>query len=158
MELIRRFPADVLAAALSDWQWLPELTGKQPLVTSAFGDVFLRGEDGVWFLDTVEGNVSRQWDSPNDLQQQLNTRDGQDRFLMAGLVETAVGAGLVAGQGEVLSFKVPPVLGGQFDVDNLDVTDLVVALSVAGQIHRQVKDLPPGTQVSGVTVDGDDRS
>ncbi len=41
MEMIRRFPSEVLGQALSDWAWLPDLEGKEPLLTSAFGDVFL---------------------------------------------------------------------------------------------------------------------
>jgi hypothetical protein len=56
MDLIRRFAPDLLSEALVDWQWLPGLAGQRPLVTLAFGDVFLQGNDGVWFLDTVEGN------------------------------------------------------------------------------------------------------
>jgi hypothetical protein len=32
--------------------------------------------------------------------------------------------------------------------------DFDVALTIAGQLHRQVRDLPPGTRISGFTVDG----
>lgn len=155
MQLIRRFPADLLARALQDWQWLIGLAGKTPIVTSAFGDVFLQGEDGVWFLDTLEGSLSREWESAIALQQQLNTDEGQDRFLLGGLVEAASRSGLAPGDGQILSFTIAPVLGGQIDVTNVEVTDLVVALSIAGQLHRQVKDLPPGTSISGFALEGD---
>src|SRR5258708_38761872 len=84
MDLIRHFSPDLPSEALTDWQWLTELAGKRPLATSAFGDVFLQGDDGVWFLDTVEGKLSREWDSPGSLHAQLNTAAGQDRYLMAG--------------------------------------------------------------------------
>ena len=47
MDLIRHFSPDLLSEALTDWQWLTELAGKRPLATSAFGDVFLQGDDGV---------------------------------------------------------------------------------------------------------------
>jgi hypothetical protein len=53
MDLLRRFSPDLLSEALTDWQWLTEIAGKRPLATSAFGDVFLQGDGGVWFLDTV---------------------------------------------------------------------------------------------------------
>jgi hypothetical protein len=152
MDLIRRFSPELLSEALSDWQWLAELAGKRALVTSAFGDVFLQGDDGVWFLDTVEGKLSREWDSPGSLQAQLNTAAGQDRYLLAGLCVAASSAGLVPGDLQVLSFRVPPVLGGSFEPQNIEVSDLIVALSVAGQIHRQVKDLPPGTAISGIQI------
>lgn len=155
MELVRRFPADLLARGLQDWQWLPGLAGKTPIVTSAFGDVFLQGDDGVWFLDTIEGTLTREWDGAMLLRERLNTAEGQDRFLLAGLVETASRLGLVPGESQVLSFKIAPVLGGQIDTTNVEVMDLVVALSVTGQLHRQVKDLPPGTKISGVVLEED---
>jgi hypothetical protein len=153
MDLIRRFSPDLLSKALTDWQWLADLAGKQPIVTSAFGDVFLQGDDGVWFLDTVEGKLSREWDSPTSLQAQLNTVDGQDRYLMAGLAVAAFDSGLLPDDRQVLSFKVAPVLGGSFELQNIEVSDLMVTLSIAGQIHQQIKDLPPGTPISGIHID-----
>jgi hypothetical protein len=107
----------------------------------------------VWFLDTVEGKLSREWDSPTSLQAQLNTVDGQDRYLMAGLAVAAFDSGLLPDDRQVLSFKVAPVLGGSFELQNIEVSDLAVTLSIAGQIHQQIKDLPPGTPISGIHID-----
>jgi hypothetical protein len=33
------------------------------------------------------------------------------------------------------------------------VIDFVVGLNIAGQIHEQVRDLPAGTPIAGVTID-----
>jgi len=38
------------------------------------------------------------------------------------------------------------------DLDNVEVIDFVVSLNIAGQIHEQVRDLPPGTPISGITI------
>ena len=157
MDLVRRFTPDLVDRALAEWQWLPDLVGKQPMATSAFGDVFLRANDGVWFLDTVEGTLTREWDSPEALQAQLNTADGQDRFLLAGLATAAFATGLAPDESEVLGFKIAPVLGGAFEPENVEVIDLVVSLSIAGQVHRQVKDLPRGTSIAGFAVGGDEQ-
>lgn len=153
MDLTRRFPAELLARGLADWDWLPDRAGKTPIVTSSFGDVFLQGDDGVWFLDTIEGRLSREWDTTAALQEQLNTAEAQDKFLLGGLAEAAFRSGLVPDDRQILSFKIAPVLGGQFELANVEVMDLVVALSIGGQIHRQVKDLPPGTTISGFTLE-----
>ena len=152
MELVRRFPPELLAQALADWQWMPQLADKTPILASSFGDLFLQSQDGLWFLDTVDGTLARVWDNRQVLETQLNTPEGQDRFLMAGLVIAAHDSGLLPGDREVLSFKVPPVLGGQLDTANIEVSDLVVALSLLGQIHQQIKDLPPGTSISEITI------
>jgi len=155
MELTRHFPSEVLAAALEDWAWLPELAGKEPLVLSAFGDVFLTSEDGIWFLDTIEGTVTRQWDHAADLQDALNSIEGQDRYLLLGLVEAAADAGIEPDPSQVLAFKKAPILGGEFAVENLQVSDFKVALSLSGQLHRQLSQLPTGTRISEFTFDQD---
>src|SRR5258708_24536068 len=113
MDLIRHFSPDLLSEALTDWQWLTELAGKRPLATSAFGDVFLQGDDGVWFLDTVEGKLSREWDSPGSLHAQLNTAAGQDRYLMAGLAVAAPNTRLGPGDRQGPSASYPPRLLGR---------------------------------------------
>jgi hypothetical protein len=63
----------------------------RPLMTSAYGDVFLQGEDGVLFLDTVEGKLTREWDSTNDLQHQRTSGTGRTDTL-----REAGGFGLVS--------------------------------------------------------------
>jgi hypothetical protein len=61
--------------------------------------------------------------------------------------------GLAPGNDQVLSFKVPPVLGGELSTENLEVADFVVSVNVAGQIHDQVRLLPPGAPIAGITID-----
>lgn len=153
MELIRRFAPAQYAAALESWAWLGDLEGKQVVFASAFGDLFLQGADGFWFLDTVDGTLSRRWADAQSLQTEINTREVQDQYLMLGFVETADRAGLRPEPHEVLAFSVPPVLGGPMSFENVEVADFVVTLNVAGQIHEQVKDLPPGTKVAGINVE-----
>jgi hypothetical protein len=153
VEAIRRFDAQSYSAALESWSWLDGLAGLSPALSNAFGDLFLQAEDGSFaFLSTLDGTLQRVWPDAAALQAAMNTPQAQDEFLIIGLVQDASAAGLDPGPGEVLSFKVPPVLGGQVDAGNLEVTDFVVAVNLAGQIHQQVKDLPPGTGFTGVTM------
>lgn len=154
MELIRRFAPDRYAAALESWDWLADLPGKQPRLSTAFGDLFLEGEEGFWFLDTVEGTLTHRWPNGAALQADINTPTVQAELLLPDLAAAATEAGIVPEKDQILAFKVPPILGGPITVANLEPSDFVVSLNIAGQIHRQVKDLPPGSTISGVTVDG----
>jgi hypothetical protein len=155
VELIRRFPPETFATAMESWAWIGELEGKVPRLASMFGDVFLEGADGFWFLDTIEGTLTRRWPDAASLQADVNNAEARDQLLMPGLVAAAADVGLVPGEQQVLAFKVPPVLGGEVSADNLDLLDFLVAMHINGEIHRQVKDLPPGTPISGITVDGE---
>ena len=151
MEPIRRFPPALYAAALESWSFL-DIAGKSPLFTSPFGDVFFQADGGFFFLDVLAGELRRPWASQDDLSAELNSRAGQDEYLMISLANEAERSGLQPGEGEVYSFRVPPVLGGATDVSNIEVADFVVTLDIAGQIHNQVATLPPGTPISGISL------
>ncbi len=60
---------------------------------------------------------------------------------------------MVLADQDVYSFKVPPVLGGQFDVANIEVMPFVVTANLAGQLHQQIKELPPGTKISAFKME-----
>jgi hypothetical protein len=143
MELIRTFSPGRYAAALESWTWL-DILGKPALCTSPFGDVFLEDAAGVWWLDVLEGTLTRPWADRQGLTEAVSTAAGQDEYLLAGLALAAEEAGLVPGPDEIYGLTVPPRLGGALEVDNVEVVDFVVALTLAGQIHRQIRDQPQG--------------
>ena len=151
MELTRSFSADQFARALESWDWA-DIQGKQPLFTSPFGDVFFQAQDGFWFLDLLEGTLTRSWPDADTLRAELNTAEGQDRYLMAGLAFAAERQGIIASARQVLSFKVAPVLGAAIAVENIEVMDFEVIVHLTGQLHGQVRDMPPGSRITGFTA------
>lgn len=151
MELTRRFTAEQFGSGLGSWEWLG-LAGKTPVFASPFGDVFLESGAGIWWLDTLEGTLTCPWPDPAALEADLRTDEGQDRYLLAGLAHAAERRGLVPAETQVYGFTAPPVLGGALDVANVEVIDFVVSLNIAGQLHEQVRDLPPGTPISRITI------
>ena len=152
MELTKTFRADQYADALESWHWL-DLPAKEPLFTSLFGSVFFDSADGCWHLDMVDGTLSRPWSSTSELETALATDEDCDRYLLAPLARQAADRGIALAPHEVYDFSTPPALGGPLDPGNLGATDFVVALNLAGQIHDQVRTLPPGTKITGVTID-----
>ena len=151
MDLTRSFSAVQFTRALESWAWAG-VPGKHPLFTSPFGDVFLQAPDGFWFLDLLEGALTRPWPDPGALRADLETAGGQDRYLMAALAMAAERQGMVPSDGQVLGFKVAPILGGAIVVENIEVIDFVVSVNLAGQLHQQVRKMPPGTRISGITL------
>jgi hypothetical protein len=152
MELLKHFSAEEYARALEDWSW----TGADvltPLGASPFGDVFLIGPDGIMMLDTLEGRLVPAFSTVEEMRSALATPEGQDRYLTAGLALAADRRGLTLEHPQVYAYVAPPVLGGPIAADNLHVMDFVVWLSIAGQLHRQIRDLPPGARVTGVAME-----
>lgn len=153
MEMIRRFDPEIFAQGLADWAWLIDGRDLHPIAASMFGDVFMQGTDGVWFLDSLEGTLTVRWPDAGALQAELNTAEGQDQYLLGGIVAAAHQRGIIPGPAQVLMFSTPPALGGQISADNVEAMDYVVASSICGQLREQLKDLPPGAQVSSVAFE-----
>lgn len=145
-------PSGDIKSALETWEWLP-IQNKTPVRVTAFADVFMQGEDGIWFLDSIEGSLRRVCSTAAELEEILQTEDGQDEFLLAGFVDRAVKEGLILATGECYDFRINPVLGGAMEYENIEKQNFIVALNMAGQIHQQTKDLPAGTKITNITVD-----
>ena len=147
VDLIRTFSLEQYAGALDGWEWAG-IGVKVPLFASPFGDLFLQSDDGCWFLSVVHGTLTQCWDSVEDLRAELDTPEGRERYLMAGLAQETERAGIVPDAKQIYDFKHPPVAGGPITVDNVHALDFVVSVNVAGQIHGQVKDLSEGAETS----------
>ena len=139
-------------SALEAWNWLP-ITDLTVCAVSAFGEVFFKNVTGEIFqIDTVEGGLSKVSDSTSDFVNLMKLDEGQDKVLLAGFVFSMRDNGLRLENGECYDFKIPPILGGPFHIDNIEKTSFVVKLDISGQIHQQVKDLPDGTEIGEIIV------
>ena len=152
MDLTRQFSQEQYARALEAWTWI-DVNGKAPVFASPFGDVCLRDDAGFWWLDVLEGSLDLVWRTADQLRAELNTGEGQDRYLLAGLAWAAEQQGLTPTQDQVYGFKHPPVLGGAIDLQNVETTSFVVSVTIAGQLHRQVRDMTPGTPITGFRLE-----
>jgi hypothetical protein len=54
---------------------------------------------------------------------------------------------------QLLSAWAPPLLGGKYEIDNVEPTDLAVHYGLLADIYRQTKDLPDGTPIAAVVTD-----
>ncbi|TIR16105.1 MAG: DUF1851 domain-containing protein [Mesorhizobium sp.] len=138
--------------ALDGWKWIG-LDGLEPAAVSAFGDIFFRAPDGsVKLLDMIGGRLTQVSETWPAVIAQLADPDRRDELLLAGLAAAARKKGLVLADGECYDFETPPVLGGEMSAEQINKTFFVVKVHIAGQIHRQVKDLPHGTKINKVTI------
>ena len=132
----------------SSWQWCLS-DQKTILFVSCVGDMFLVGnDDTVNWLDTSVGQIKKVADSLKQFEQLLNDDENIDNWFLTTLVEQLVDNGKTLKENEVYSFKKLPVLGGEYSIDNLEVTDISVHFGLTGSIAEQIKDLPDGTKVN----------
>jgi hypothetical protein len=151
VDLTKTFDRAAYEGALESWSWL-DLAGKTPVFTSLFGDVVLESGDGYWFLDTVKGKLTRAWSNQDDLRTAFADPEVREQYLLEGLAMAAAQHGIALAREQIYDFSTPPVLGGDLAVENLSAADFQVAVNIAGQIHEQVRDLPPGTPIGQAKI------
>ena len=145
--------------ALSEWRWL---VGEDaaPLLLTAMGDMFItRPSTGVVdFIDSLEGAVHNAAGSYEEFKRVVNDTENFAHWFLPELVLALRERGLVLGVGQCYSPIHHPALGGALVPENIEVTLWRVHFAIAGQIHEQTKDLPEGTKIDRILVNGRDLS
>ena len=130
-----------------DWIWL---VGEHatPVIVSSIGDMFLSNRDGIYWLNVGEGNYEKVANDIEDLKTKMNDNDLANEWFMFDLVNSIKESGLHLTNGKLFSYKKLPIIGGEYEPDNFELTDIEVHFSIAGQIHQQIKDLPDGAKIN----------
>ena len=138
---------------LADWHWLLGTENLPVLVTKA-GDVFTQnvGTNQIMFLDVVQGSASVVAKGSDELHSLLKNVEFVAHHFALNLVAPLIKSGPPLPEGSLYGWKRLPVLGGEYSTENLEPTDIEVHFSVAGQLWRQVKDLPDGTKIGDVVT------
>lgn len=137
---------------LTEWTWaMPE--PMRPVLLTAMGDAFAQGESGAaYFIDMIEGQIRPVADDGDSFQALLRNNPFVTQHMFPSRIVELRKAGLTLPPRHVYSYKQLLVLGGNDDLSNMETTDASVHISIHGQVHRQVKDLPEGTPISEIKI------
>lgn len=125
-------------------------------MVNRFGDLFIVANDGsVLLLDVGAGTLRQLAKGQSEFADQIDEGNNANEWLLIPLVDACVATGMTLSQGQCYSYVQPPMLGGEYSVENVEVCDIEVHYSLFGQIYAQIKDLPDGTAVK-VRPDVDD--
>ena len=129
--------------------WVPPLPESFTVwMVNRFGDVFAVFEDGsVHMLDLGTGVLERLADSREQFCDLVDQEDNAKAWLMIPLTDACRNAGFTLSDNQCYGFKVPPILGGKYEMENVVPCDLSVQYSFMADIFRQTKGLPEGTKV-----------
>jgi hypothetical protein len=134
---------------LEDWMWLL----KEPhdlLFVTKMGDAFLRAQtESVVFLDTLEGDVKTIAPDERSFNLRWSAGDLDWSLFNPDMIASLESRGMGLGPDECYSYQLPPVVGGVLESSNVHVVNLLLHFSIAGQLHRQVRDLPNGARIAG---------
>jgi len=131
---------------IEDWQWL--VGSAQPILVTSVGDAFLQTESGeVFWLVTGNAEYEKVAGSYEEFQIKLKDDELVHEWFLLPIVAQLKEQGLILENGKLYSFKQLPVLGGKYEPENFELSDIEVHFAMTGQMNFQIKDLPDGASV-----------
>ena len=151
---IRELIADVNAdfdesTAMQTWRWLVPQT-VTPLLLTALGDLFFsQGGEIIPFLDTARAQVLIVADNYESLRRRLKVdQEAVDTWFNPMFVSDLRSAGKALQSGECFSPVVPPIMGGEYSVENWQPTNWRAHFFAMGEIHKQLRSAPEGAPLT----------
>jgi len=146
-DLIIKFNDIPVSKLIVDWTWLIGID-KIPIMVSAIGDMFLQDNDKkIYWLDVGGGTLAQVAEGIDDFEEKLKNIELVNKWFMIDLTTQLRSSNKKLTECEVYSYNKLPIIGGDYSIDNFEPTDIEVHFSFAGQIHKQIRDLPDGTKI-----------
>lgn len=138
---------DVLESIRKEWAWaIP--SPEQLLAVSKFGNVLIAVSDGsVWRICPEELSCCVFASTVVVAQRLMADPEFREEWELSELVEQAEARHGVQPLGRCFCLKIPGVLGGRYEIDNVGTTTVSEVVACAGDLARQIKDLPDGTRI-----------
>ena len=142
---------EALRELRDNWGWLLD-ESLQAFMCSASGDVFFEDDAGaIHWLNTGQGALTKIEASQADFLAALRTDQGAE-WLLSNVVDSLIDAGMALGPDQCYGFKVLPILGGEYSIENMVPMSAVAWYGFSGYMHYQIKDLPDGSHVRLTTT------
>jgi Domain of unknown function (DUF1851) len=141
---------------LANWRELIE-ERRQLLFYNLFGDAFLSdANDHLLILDVGFGQLVDTEQPASQIERLMAVEGNREQWLQCGLVDHLRKSGKRPGKNECYGFsRRPPILGGQYEPENLEPILLEVHHTLLSQLHEQMRDLPQDTKIEGIEVVGE---
>jgi hypothetical protein len=131
----------------NSWGW----TGLEPaevVSSNPFGNLIVRAVDGAyWRICPEEWSCVKIAQSAIELTTQLAADKFRIDWEMSRLVELAGERQGPLSDGMCYCLKIPAVLGGSYEAENLGTITLNELIEFSGSMAEQIKDLPDGSQI-----------
>ncbi|TCQ01912.1 T6SS immunity protein Tdi1 domain-containing protein [Sphingomonas sp. PP-CC-3A-396] len=139
-------PTAAHATDLSAWASIIP-TGCRVLRSNLFGDMFLLAPDGVMHMFDRGGfSVERIARSEKVFWREV--QDDPEGWQFRPLADECRRAGKVLMADQCYAFTTPPVLGGDYSVENVWVAPWREWFSFTAELFRQIEGLPDGAAIS----------
>lgn len=135
------------ANLLEKWSWL--LPNEFIIwFANRFSDLFFIFKDNtVHHLLTDKGELKHVADSREQFANLLDENNHANHWLLIPLVDKLRAIDLKLQIGQCFGYKLLPILGGSYSLDNIAVKSVGEYYAFLGDIYKQIRDLPDGTKI-----------
>ena len=134
-----------LRKVLSEWIWL--VKDKSIIALTKMGDALLKDNNNyLYFLDTGNGSIELISKNYQDFQNNQLSSELLEEILLVNIVNEIEKHQILLNSNQVFSYKILPILGGEYSIENIFALDVYEHFSFTRDIHFQIKDLPDGTR------------
>jgi hypothetical protein len=129
------------------WGWIG-LEPAEVVAANSFGNLIIRATDGAyWRICPEEWSCRKIARDTEDFATVSSAGEFRIDWEMSRLVEQARGKLGPLPEGRCYCLKVPAVIGGAYEVTNMGTISLVELISFSGDMAKQIKDVPDGSQI-----------
>lgn len=122
---------------LSEWRWIVPQSAT-PLFISVFGDwVFGHPDGSLALLSVLEGSYGEVARNAAEYDTLNKSADWLKRTFLVDWQVIAAEHGLQPANDECVGWRLHPLLGGRFEVGNMQLFKMSLYQSLMGQLHRQ---------------------
>jgi hypothetical protein len=135
----------LIAPSANDWPkllslWVPPLPARlTPWLMNKMGDTFVVTQEGrIIGLELGSGLCREVANSREHFASLLDQRQNAEAWLRISLVDACRRSGMTLTPTQCYGFRVPPTLGGRYEVSNLTPMELIDHYSYQAYICKQV--------------------
>ncbi|WP_291725720.1 T6SS immunity protein Tdi1 domain-containing protein [Bernardetia sp.] len=137
---------------LESWKWLVGEQKKVILITS-IGDLFYTDEkDRVYWLMTGQGESKKIADSLQEFEAELNSEKIFEEWFLPNLLKEIHQNQPKLTKGFLYGYKKIPTLGGEYEAQNYEITDIEVHFTICGQLQEKVQKLSNGVIINSIEL------
>ena len=138
----------VLEVLRTKWSWALLSEATRVVAQNRFGNVLVELSDGsIWRVCPEDATAARVAESEAAIAELWADQEFQTDWTGDAWIEVAEPALGPLEEGQCYGFRVWPVLGGAYEVENMVIKSMLEWLAVSGDVGRQIKDLPSGAQI-----------
>jgi hypothetical protein len=130
------------------WGWAGFEDVREVLAQNQFGNLIFRDSVGcLWRICPEQLSCEKIAEDDQEYARLWKNEAFLRDWNMEALVETANARYGAQPQGRCFCLKMPAALGGGYEVDNVGTIAIAELISFAGDIAKQIKDLPDGAKI-----------